>query len=52
MRKASAICEPSGVEQGLGPWPMRIEQCAELVARRGLGGDVVIAQPHQALQLT
>ena len=30
---------------------MRIEQRAKLVARRGLGSDVVIAQPHQALQL-
>jgi hypothetical protein len=30
---------------------VRIQQRAELVTRRGLGGDVVIAQPYQALQL-
>jgi hypothetical protein len=35
----------------LGAWPVGIQQRAELVAGRGPGRDVVVAQPDQRLQL-
>lgn len=37
-------------EDLLGAWPVGIQQRAELVAGRGPGRDVVVAQPYQRLQ--
>jgi hypothetical protein len=39
------------VEHGLGSGPVRVQEGAELVAGRGAGTQVVLAQPHQSLQL-
>jgi hypothetical protein len=38
-------------EDVLGAGPVGVQQRAELVAGGGLGRDVVVAQPHQGLQL-
>jgi hypothetical protein len=39
-------------EQLLGAGPVRVQERAELHAGRGLGGNMVVAQPDQGLQLT
>ena len=49
-RQGDGGTEPG--EDGVGAWPVRLEQRVELVGGSGAGGDVVVAHPHQRLELT